>query len=116
MSGSKTTSMTLDEMRAAHARGESRTDWDRVRREAAMDIEPAPDEDSPDASHLIEQAIAKRRAGRPAGSGTKEQVSIRLDHDVLAAFRGEGPGWQTQINAVLREWLIQHPRTTVVDR
>ena len=108
--------MTLNEMRDARVRGESRTDWERVRRDVAMDIEPALDEDSPDASHLIEQAIAKRRAGGPAGSGSKEQVSIRLDHDVLAAFRGEGPGWQTQINAALREWLMQHPRTTVVDR
>ena len=116
MNGSKTTSMTLDEMRAAHARGESRTDWERVRRDVAESVEPVLDDDSPDASHLIEQAIAKRRAGRPAGSGSKEQVSIRLDHDVLAAFRGEGPGWQTQINAALREWLMQHPRTTVVDR
>ena len=30
-------------------------------------------------------AVARRRRGRPAGSGTKEQVAIRLDHDVLAA-------------------------------
>ena len=111
MTGSKTTSMTLDEMRAARARGESHTDWERVRRDVAAGVEPVLDDDSPDASHLIEEAIAKRRAGRPAGSGTKEQVAIRLDNDVLAAFRAEGPGWQTRINAALREWLTEHPRT-----
>ena len=60
---SKTTSMTLDEMRAAHARGESCTDWERVRRDAAEDGEQVLDDDSPDASDLIEQAIAKRCAG-----------------------------------------------------
>ena len=113
MTDSKTTSTTLDEMRTACARGESRTDWERVRRDVAAGVEPVLDDDSPDASHLIEEAIAKRRAGRPAGSGNKEQVAIRLDNDVLAAFRAEGPGWQTRINAALREWLAEHPRTTV---
>ena len=72
MSGSKTTSMTLDEMRAAHARGESRTDWERVHRDVAADVEPVLDDDSPDASDLIEQAIAKRRAGRIGGNGIKK--------------------------------------------
>ena len=100
---SKTTLMTLDEMRAAHARGESRTDWERIRRDVAAGIEPVLDDDSPDASHLIEEAIAKRRAGRSAGSGTTEEVAIRLDNDVLAAFRAGGPGWQTRINVALRE-------------
>lgn len=32
----------------------------------------------------------------------KEPVTIRLDSDVLAAFRATGPGWQTRINDVLR--------------
>lgn len=39
---------------------------------------------------------------------TKEQVAIRLDPDVLAAFRADGPGWQTRMNTVLRDWLIEH--------
>lgn len=116
MTGSKTTSMTTDEMRAARERGETHSDWDRVRREVAAGIEPAFDEDSPDASALMEQAIAKRRTGRPPGSGTKEQVAIRLDHDVLAAFRAGGPGWQTRINAALRDWLKSQPRLTATDR
>lgn len=38
---------------------------------------------------------------------TKQQVAIRLDPDVLAAFREGGRGWQTRINAALREWLQQ---------
>jgi uncharacterized protein (DUF4415 family) len=33
----------------------------------------------------------------------KEQVSLRLDRDVLEHFQDEGPGWQDRINAVLRK-------------
>ena len=36
---------------------------------------------------------------------TKEAVALRLDPDVLAAFRADGPGWQTRMNAVLRKWV-----------
>lgn len=52
---------------------------------------------------------ARRARGRPAGSGTKEQVAIRIDRDVLAAFRAGGAGWQTRMNDALREWLREHP-------
>jgi hypothetical protein len=36
---------------------------------------------------------------------TKEPVALRIDPDVLAAFRADGPGWQTRVNAVLRKWV-----------
>lgn len=49
-----------------------------------------------------------KKRGRPAGSATKEQVAIRFDHDVLAAFRTAGPGWQTRMNDALRDWLKTH--------
>lgn len=47
------------------------------------------------------------RRGRPLGSATKAQVTLRLDADLVARFRASGPGWQTRINAVLREALAQ---------
>ena len=53
-------------------------------------------------------AVSRKQRGRPAGSGTKEQVAIRLDHDVLAAFRTGGPGWQTRMNEALKDWLRTH--------
>lgn len=56
-------------------------------------------------SHVL--AAAKRPAGRPAGSN-KESTTIRFDTDVLNAFRAAGPGWQSRINAALREWLKEH--------
>ena len=51
---------------------------------------------------------ARRKRGRPAGSGTKEQVAIRFDRDVLAALRATGPGWQTRVNDAMREWVKSH--------
>lgn len=44
------------------------------------------------------------RAGRPPlGAAAKQQVTLRLDADVLAKFRDGGPGWQGRINAALKE-------------
>lgn len=48
-----------------------------------------------------------KRRGRPVGV-TKEQVAIRLDHEVLAAFRATGKGWQTRVNEALKDWLKSH--------
>ena len=47
-------------------------------------------------------AFPKAKGGRPRGSG-KEQVSLRIDKDVLAKFRAGGEGWQTRINEALRK-------------
>lgn len=47
----------------------------------------------------------KRRPGRPAKSDKKVNQTLRLDPDVLEAFRREGSGWQARINAVLREHM-----------
>lgn len=46
-----------------------------------------------------------RRMGRPKAAVTKERVTIRLSPDVLAAFRATGAGWQTRMDAALREWI-----------
>ncbi|MBP8168842.1 MAG: BrnA antitoxin family protein [Azonexus sp.] len=49
----------------------------------------------------------KRKPGRPAGS-SKEQVTLRLDAEVLETFRATGSGWQTRINDVLKDWAKHH--------
>ncbi len=43
----------------------------------------------------------RKRGGRPAGSGTKTQVTLSLDADLVAYWRATGPGWQTRLNAIL---------------
>ena len=42
-------------------------------------------------------------AKKPAVPGVKEQVTLRLDQDVLEYFQEGGPGWQDRINAALRK-------------
>ena len=69
------------------------------------------EDDRPATTEELNAAMESYRAkrGRPTGSGNKEQVAIRLDRDVLAAFRASGAGWQTRMNAALRDWLKKHP-------
>ena len=49
-----------------------------------------------------------RGRGRPQGSGKKEQVTLRLDAEILEQFRATGNGWQTRINDALRDWAKHH--------
>lgn len=38
----------------------------------------------------------------------KEQLTIRVDSDVLAWFKAHGRGYQTQINELLRAYMKEH--------
>jgi len=44
----------------------------------------------------------KRSPGRPRSETPKQQVTLRLDADLLEHWRAQGPGWQSGINAALR--------------
>ena len=46
--------------------------------------------------------------GRPKAASTKERITIRLSPDVVGAFRATGQGWQTRVDAALRDWLKTH--------
>jgi uncharacterized protein (DUF4415 family) len=52
-------------------------------------------------------AAAPVRRGRPPTAAPKISTTIRLDADVLAAFKSKGPGWQSRINAALRAAIKQ---------
>jgi uncharacterized protein (DUF4415 family) len=43
------------------------------------------------------------RRGRPPAEKRKVSTTIRLDADVVEAFKATGPGWQTRINDTLRK-------------
>lgn len=66
----------------------------------------------PDAAVLTdaqwEQVKPLLRRGRPLGSGTKTQVTLRLDAEIVEKFRATGDGWQTRINAALKSWVQEH--------
>ena len=59
------------------------------------------------ADRYHDDKLVKAGRGRPEGP-TKTAISLRVDNDVLMAFRESGGGWQTQMNAALREWLSGH--------
>ncbi len=48
--------------------------------------------------------VMVRKRGRPVGS-RKTQKTVRLDDDVIKALQADGTGWQTRMNAILREAL-----------
>ena len=83
-----------------------------------------PNEDSPEwtsedfakarpASEVLPQFIGqsatdeliRRGRGRPPKVNRKVNQTLRLDPDVLDAFRQLGSGWQARINEVLREHM-----------
>lgn len=49
------------------------------------------------------------RRGRPKSERPKVAINIRLSPDVLDRFKATGPGWQSRIDAALRQWLEEHP-------
>jgi uncharacterized protein (DUF4415 family) len=51
----------------------------------------------------------KRPRGRPKAEVTKVFTAIRLDADLLGAFKATGKGWQTRVNAALRQYIHEHP-------
>lgn len=93
------TRVTLEQARQM----KGHTDWDRLRREQEAGIEPEPDPDEPE----LDWSRARLVIPEP-----KTAVSIRLDADVLAFFKGQGRGYQTRINAVLRAYMeaVTKPR------
>lgn len=109
MAGSKMTSTTTDEMRAAAVRGASKTDVTKVRAGTPYVWDGKNEDDQPLTREELRAGIDayRKQRGRPAGSD-KESTTIRFDRDILAAFRAAGPGWQTRMNAALRDWLKTH--------
>lgn len=92
---------SAEELHTLRARGESRSDWAKV--EAPNEAE-------------LERAIAKdadwkdvpanwHEAAKPAVPVGKKLLSLRIDADIVAYFRSQGPGYQTWMNAVLRAYV-----------
>jgi uncharacterized protein (DUF4415 family) len=77
-------------MKKRRPAGISAADWN------AVDSPPV-------SSKLIARMRPARRGRPPLGEVSKEQVTLRLDADVLARFRDTGMGWQTRINDALRK-------------
>lgn len=73
-----------------------------------QDPDDVPDLSTPEWQAIIDKVPVRR--GRPPVLVPKVSTTIRLDADVLEAYRAEGPGWQTRINEVLRQHLEREGR------
>lgn len=86
-------------------RGYTKEDWDEV-----SDPHEPTDEEwvqakpfaevFPEMAAKIDEMMKRTRGKQKAP--TKEMISLRVDRDVLAAFRATGAGWQARMNAALR--------------
>jgi len=82
---------------------DSLTDWDRLN---AMQDEDIDLSDTPEITpEMFAQAVVRRGL---KSRTAKQQVTIRLDSDVLEWFRSQGRGYQTKINALLRAYMEAH--------
>lgn len=55
----------------------------------------------------LQKALGMKVRG-PQKTPTKDRITIRLSHDVVESFRATGDGWQTRIDAALKDWLKTH--------
>ncbi len=91
------------DLSARRARGESRTDLERLRAKTAAEVERDIAAD-PDFKDQAEEWYLNATAVMPT---PKKLLSLRLDNEVVDWFKQQGPGYQTRINAVLRAFVQQ---------
>ena len=61
------------------------------------------------ASEVLPKTLTAKLKGRGAQkSPTKERITIRLSPEVVQRFRDTGDGWQTRVDAALKDWLKSH--------
>lgn len=96
----------------------SKTDWERIKREARADEPVAQDDDAlydpndPQAVDAFWDTASVRRRGErgPQKTPTKEKITVRLSPEVLDYFRSSGAGWQSRLDQALKEYVQEHRR------
>jgi uncharacterized protein (DUF4415 family) len=83
----------------------SQTDWKRV---GALKDDKIDFSDTPELTPEMFARAVVRRGLKPVVR--KEQLTIRIDSDVLEWYREQGPGYQTRINALLRAYMEERGR------
>ncbi len=58
----------------------------------------------------LKESFWKNAARNPFYRPVKQQLTVRLDADVVAWLRQQGRGYQTRLNRVLREAMLQDIR------
>ena len=98
---------THDEAMALNAGIAADQDNPELTKEWFGKAKPASDVFSPETYAAL--VAMKRPRGRPKADETKVFTAIRLDADLLDAFKATGKGWQTRVNAALRQFITEHP-------
>ena len=68
------------------------------------------DIDLSDIPEVTPEMFAKGVLRRGLKPITKQQLTLRLDSDVIEWYRGQGSGYQTKMNALLRAYMEEHKR------
>jgi uncharacterized protein (DUF4415 family) len=98
MKSATITTTTLEEAKARIARGEDRTNWERVDALTEEELEASIDYE--------EEGYPIPGTTRAIPDERKQQITLRLDRDVIDFFKAGGHGYQTRMNAVLREYML----------
>lgn len=61
----------------------------------------------------LKDSFWKNAVRNPYYRPVKQQLTVRLDADVVAWLRHQGRGYQTRLNTVLREAMLQDIKKTV---
>lgn len=56
----------------------------------------------------LDDAFWKNAVRNPLYKPTKQITTVRVDSDVLLWLKGQGKGYQTRINAILREAMLRN--------
>lgn len=86
-------------------RGYSKGDWDAVDSPELTDEQLAQGKPFAEVFPDLADSI-KRGRGRPSVAKPLQQISIRLDPDVIAKFKATGKGWQARVNEALKRAKI----------
>jgi uncharacterized protein (DUF4415 family) len=68
-----------------------------ARRDSEMDLSEIPP---------LTESFWKNAVRNPFYRPVKQQLTVRLDADVVVWLRGQGKGYQTRLNRVLREAML----------
>lgn len=101
MSANNTVKFKLDPINPPRVSAEQRKRLEAV---AAM---PDAAIDYSDIPRQVDQ-VQWTRPGLLVASENKQQITLRVDADVLSFFKGTGKRYQSRINAALREYVNAH--------
>ena len=92
-------------MRKSATSSKSQTDWKRIDALKDEDIDFSESREIP--PEMFARAMV-RKGLKPVRC--KEQLTLRIDSDVVEWFKRRGQGYQTKINALLRAYVDAHKR------